>query len=72
MSRASNSKAHIKDHPELQEFRKEAFTSFDNALSFSNHLGIFSEENDKMTISTLKFVQFFDKKLLYNATEALE
>lgn len=41
---ASNSQAHIRDHPALQEFRKEAFTYFDNVLSFSNHLGIFSEE----------------------------
>lgn len=41
---ASNSKAHISGHPELEELRKEAFTNFGNALSFSNHLGIFSEE----------------------------
>lgn len=26
------------------EFRKNAINYFDNALSFSNHLGIFSEE----------------------------
>lgn len=28
------------------EFRKEAFTYFDNVLSFGNHLGMFSEEAD--------------------------
>lgn len=41
---ASNTKAHVKDYPELLEFRKYAFTHFDNVLSFSNHIGLFSEE----------------------------
>lgn len=30
----------------LEEFSKDAFNYFDNLLSFSNHLGIFSEEVD--------------------------
>jgi GH15 family glucan-1,4-alpha-glucosidase len=41
---ASNSQD-IQD-PTLKDFRKEAFTCFDNTLSFANHLGIFSEEVD--------------------------
>lgn len=41
---ASRAKAHVKDHPTLMELRRNAFTYFDNVLSFSNHLGIFSEE----------------------------
>lgn len=42
---ATNSQ-NIQDHPTLKDFRKEAFTCFDNTLSFANHLGIFSEEVD--------------------------
>ncbi|PGG98793.1 hypothetical protein AJ80_09477 [Polytolypa hystricis UAMH7299] len=46
MSRASTSRAHIENHPHLQELHKAASTYFDNVLSFANHVGIFSEEVD--------------------------
>lgn len=36
----------MKDNPVLEELGKEAFNYFDNVLSFSNHLGILSEEVD--------------------------
>ncbi|KAK2755562.1 hypothetical protein FQN54_006502 [Arachnomyces sp. PD_36] len=41
---ASRAQAHVKEHPALVELGKNAFTYFDNILSFANHLGIFSEE----------------------------
>lgn len=46
MSRASRAKIHPQDHPHLLELRKTATNYFENALSFANHLGMFSEELD--------------------------
>ncbi|KAL5335732.1 Six-hairpin glycosidase-like protein [Aspergillus crustosus] len=44
MSRASRAKVHLRDHPSLIVLRDKASTYFDNMLSFTNHLGMFSEE----------------------------
>lgn len=35
---------HLSEYPPLMELHNKASTYFDNALSFANHLGIFSEE----------------------------